>query len=387
MPPPGGEKKKFEMTSEEMKKLEECMEKPEFRDLFKQYLEEISNPETRKEYDDYMTQLENENHLPQGAQLLRPNPGFCVKLKEGKKYFINVCWTNLLEEHKTVAQKGADGKVGFNFSLPYSMSQMREIVDSNNEPAQVVDFIISDKTFNQCTNDKLKRAVIETAIDALGESLQTKIPRSYKIINAKCKGGDPPMLMYRAEQQKKKQPPPAPKKTEAEVQQDKVAAEARKKDAETAEMMKKWAAKKGSTATTAKLSAMASALAASAPAPAAAAAVAAVAANPSAAVATPFSANSASSKQTETAAALVKPEKAPAVERPQYTLVHRGVRVLQVKHCACTVLFLACASRSITLPFPLGICSTPTLDARGNVSRGATPTRTGKQKLGRLKGT
>lgn len=55
------------------------MEKPEFVEMLGEYMNEISDPKNKEEYDQYLKQLEKENDLPEGMELLKPEKGFCIK--------------------------------------------------------------------------------------------------------------------------------------------------------------------------------------------------------------------------------------------------------------------------------------------------------------------
>ena len=72
---------KLDITDTEADNLKKAFEKPEFRDLFNDYLQEISDPKNKKEYDDYLNSLEQQGRVPDHVNLVRPEAGFCVKVK------------------------------------------------------------------------------------------------------------------------------------------------------------------------------------------------------------------------------------------------------------------------------------------------------------------
>ena len=47
------------MTRQDLKKIEKSMKRPEFMGLLNEYMLEISDPKNKKEYDDYLKQMEN----------------------------------------------------------------------------------------------------------------------------------------------------------------------------------------------------------------------------------------------------------------------------------------------------------------------------------------
>lgn len=125
---------KENMSDKEVRRLHECWEKPEFRTMWSEYQEEVSDPAHRAETEEYLAQVEAEQRAdkaaappaglqveslgsslpgmpdqtqappsaPVGSELLKPNKGFVLKTWERKpgksdydrdmgKVFINVC--------------------------------------------------------------------------------------------------------------------------------------------------------------------------------------------------------------------------------------------------------------------------------------------------------
>lgn len=67
-------KEKFEPTKEELDKFQKAFKDPEFRKLFQEYAEEISDPAKRKEYEDEINRLEMEqNPNSSGIEFLHQN--------------------------------------------------------------------------------------------------------------------------------------------------------------------------------------------------------------------------------------------------------------------------------------------------------------------------
>jgi hypothetical protein len=88
--------------------------------------------------------MEREGQLPEGSQLLRPNPSFCFKIKSNPKIFVNVCHNKLIESLKqTPTQQG--GKVRQAVSIPYSLSNVRSVSDHAGAKCKVYDIVFNDK--------------------------------------------------------------------------------------------------------------------------------------------------------------------------------------------------------------------------------------------------
>merc|ERR1719414_489183 len=121
-----------DITQEEVSRLTKAMKSQEFRGHMDEYCKEVSDPRNRKEYLQYLDQLEAKGEVPEGQQLLRCQPGCCVKtwicFKNGQtqKCFINIVHSERLEDLSF-----GDGRTdGQNVKLPYSLSPPRPDRDS-----------------------------------------------------------------------------------------------------------------------------------------------------------------------------------------------------------------------------------------------------------------
>lgn len=64
-----GEKMKF--TEEESNRFKKAFADPEFRKMFAQYMDELQDPAHREETEAYISQLESEQKVPEGKELIR----------------------------------------------------------------------------------------------------------------------------------------------------------------------------------------------------------------------------------------------------------------------------------------------------------------------------
>lgn len=101
------------LSGDEKKRLVDCFEKPEFRDMFQDYLAEISDPKNRAETDEYLRQCEggmHEGQVPEGLQLVLPTAGFCIKTKtttdDAVKTFVNITHSDKVKEAVSVRVPG-----------------------------------------------------------------------------------------------------------------------------------------------------------------------------------------------------------------------------------------------------------------------------------------
>lgn len=62
---------KMQFTSEESNRFKKSFEDPEFRKLFADYMDELQDPKNREETEAYISQLEGEQKVPEGKELIR----------------------------------------------------------------------------------------------------------------------------------------------------------------------------------------------------------------------------------------------------------------------------------------------------------------------------
>ena len=62
---------KISFTSDETSRFQKAFNDPEFRKLFADYMDELQDPANRAETEAYISQLEGEQKVPAGKELIR----------------------------------------------------------------------------------------------------------------------------------------------------------------------------------------------------------------------------------------------------------------------------------------------------------------------------
>ena len=62
---------KMKFTPEETERFKRAFADPEFRKMFSEYVDEIQDPRNREETEQYIQQLEGEQKVPEGKELIR----------------------------------------------------------------------------------------------------------------------------------------------------------------------------------------------------------------------------------------------------------------------------------------------------------------------------
>ncbi|KNC37264.1 hypothetical protein PFLG_02427 [Plasmodium falciparum RAJ116] len=87
----------IKISYEEKEKLHKAFRQHEFRILFDEYFDEISNEKYRKEKEDYLLSLYFKGELKKDQIIIQPKEAFCIKTKilysnqTSQKIFLNIC--------------------------------------------------------------------------------------------------------------------------------------------------------------------------------------------------------------------------------------------------------------------------------------------------------
>lgn len=223
---------KLKLTKEEVERFEKAFEQKEFRDLMAQYASEISDPKHRAEQDEYIRQLEGQNEVPPGKDIIRPEPGFVIKFKFLKmrkqekdkksrgtssstkqcttrintteKLFVNVVHSKFVAQptYGATETKNSNGKVGRNWCIPYTLGPMRMEADNRNSLTPTFDCCFHPLSLLYSSKNVSFRDMIASTI-IQGTTQQFKavdedivIDQNYHIIKGtQYKNGIPPAMI------------------------------------------------------------------------------------------------------------------------------------------------------------------------------------------------
>ncbi|KAL9652672.1 hypothetical protein ABK040_003975 [Willaertia magna] len=223
----GGKKDKdFQLTEKEVDRLKECLENPEFVKLFAEYAKEISDPNTMKETDLYIKQLESEgSKLPNAIMI--PKASYCIQCKtrkEKKQFYLNICSSDKIQIYKEEEQID---KQGSQYSVPLVVGYLREQQQqqqkqqekvkeeeglkgnannnikasslmgiNNNNNYTVVDVVFNTETCKRAEKDPLfKHFISQLALDYVEEKFQLNFQKeNYTEVLGKKSIGEPSSL-------------------------------------------------------------------------------------------------------------------------------------------------------------------------------------------------
>jgi len=169
---------KMQFSSEEASRFKKAFDDPEFRKLFSEYVDELSDPKNRQETEAYISQLEGEQKVPEGKELIRPEPAFVVKSyktvkgsgsdkgKEKEKLFLNIVQSLKIDEpSKSNTPKGTC------WSVPYSVGPPHMEKDKSGSNSPCFDCCFHPEALRLCSKIKeFKELVIHTAMEGVEQS-------------------------------------------------------------------------------------------------------------------------------------------------------------------------------------------------------------------------
>lgn len=194
----------LKLTQEEAEKFKTAFEDPEFCKLMSEYVADLQNPEYRAETEAYIGQLESEDKVPQGKELIRPQKGFVAKSrkkdlkdKEETKVFINI-----VQSDKITKPTKTDTAKGQNWSLPYSLGPPHMEKDNKGDAVVAFDCCFHPDALNMGSRYKAFRdLLVSTAIQGIEEACKrqnqsTTVNKEFHILKGVTyKSGEVPTMM------------------------------------------------------------------------------------------------------------------------------------------------------------------------------------------------
>ncbi|VDQ02835.1 unnamed protein product [Trichobilharzia regenti] len=194
------------LTSDEITKLKNAFKDPEFRKLFREYAEEISDPINKKKYEDEIKLMELEQGMD--VQFINPTPGHCFKTRhwpcvvqcsdsktalkeednptnESVKVFINVCKSDAVECPQIKSMKNDSSVHGGGgrsyWSIPHCFTPPREDFDKSKNHATVYDVVFNPKAFELANSSAaFKKLLNVTAIEGLQKQYNLCLGMTFK---------------------------------------------------------------------------------------------------------------------------------------------------------------------------------------------------------------
>ncbi|XP_033044004.1 protein kintoun isoform X2 [Trachypithecus francoisi] len=182
----------LDLSGEEVQQLTSAFQDPEFRRMFSQYAEELTDPENRRRYEAEITALERERGVE--VRFVHPQPGHVLRtsLDGTRRCFVNVCSNALVGAPSS--RPGSDddpgAAPGSHWSLPYSLAPGREYAGRSSSRYMVYDVVFHPDALALARRHEGFRQMLDaTALEAVEKQFGVKLDRrNAKTLKAKYKG-------------------------------------------------------------------------------------------------------------------------------------------------------------------------------------------------------
>ncbi|TPX70769.1 hypothetical protein CcCBS67573_g06420 [Chytriomyces confervae] len=205
---------KLTATPEEIERISKAMKNKEFRDLFHEYIQEISDPKNKEVgtsphwntirfllYEREIEALEADRG--NNIRWVKPTPGRVLKtrfkskpaknseLRDIEKVFINMCTSSEIEEASIARpDETKNGERGQQWSIPYSLDAGRVDVDKSGSKCFVYDCVFNPKTYELGSKmTKFMDLLVQTSLDGVEQRFAVTLDRDVKpLYKTKYKG-------------------------------------------------------------------------------------------------------------------------------------------------------------------------------------------------------
>ncbi|CAK6432746.1 unnamed protein product [Pipistrellus nathusii] len=177
----------LDLSGEEVQRLTSAFQDPEFRRLFSEYAEELTDPENRRRYEAEITALERERGVE--VRFVHPEPGHVLRtsLDGAQRCFVNVCGNALVGPP---AGRPGPGGAGSQWSLPHSLAPGREYAGARGSRYTVYDVVFHpDALARARRHERFRQMLDATALEAVERQFGVKLDhRNAKTLKIKYKG-------------------------------------------------------------------------------------------------------------------------------------------------------------------------------------------------------
>ncbi|KAL7754302.1 hypothetical protein RI367_000283 [Sorochytrium milnesiophthora] len=195
------------LSREEVDRLQTAFKDPQFKSLFQDYLQEISDPASKKLYEEEITALERERGNQ--VRFIKPEGAFVVKTSwsgaDGKsataakldtdKVFVNIASSPEVERPSSEAKRHGS-KVGQSWKLPHTMTHERTDADHAGKTCAVYDVVYHPECIAMALpQSKFREMVISSALESLEKQFSIRLSRDYRVLNIKYKGTPPQTVL------------------------------------------------------------------------------------------------------------------------------------------------------------------------------------------------
>nr|XP_057947364.1 protein kintoun [Doryrhamphus excisus] len=193
-----GEKlKELNMSVDEIKSLTKAFKDEKFREMLRDYAEEIADPENRRIYEEEIAMLEQERG--NNVEFVHPQPFRALKtsLNRKQKCYINICGNDKVGKPECKSGVSKEGRRGQCWSLPHNLTPGRQDTDPKGNKIMIYDVIFHPDTLHIANkNSKFMEMVSSTALKGIQDAFKVTLDENnMKELKTKYKGMPHPCVI------------------------------------------------------------------------------------------------------------------------------------------------------------------------------------------------
>ncbi|XP_044231620.1 protein kintoun [Thunnus albacares] len=186
-----GEKlKELKMTADEISRFTDAFKDEKFREMLRDYAQEISDPANKKKYEEEIKLLEQERG--NNIEFIHPEPFRALRTSvNGKqKCYINICANEKVGKPECKWGVSEEGRRGQCWSLPHSLHPGRQDTDPKGNKIMIYDVIFHPDTLHIARrNTRFMDMVDSTAIQGIQDAFKVTLDKSnVREMSTKYKG-------------------------------------------------------------------------------------------------------------------------------------------------------------------------------------------------------
>nr|XP_019966653.1 PREDICTED: protein kintoun [Paralichthys olivaceus] len=189
--------KELNMTADEVEKLGKAFKDDKFREMLREYAEEISDPENKKRYEEEIALLEQQRG--HSIDFIHPEPFRALRtsVDGSRRCFINICTNEKVGKPECKCGVSEDGRRGQNWSLPHSLHPGRQDTDPKGNQITIYDVIFHpDTLYIASKNKRFMDMVDSTAIQGIQKAFKVTLDQNnVRQLKTKYKGTPQPCVI------------------------------------------------------------------------------------------------------------------------------------------------------------------------------------------------
>ncbi|XP_049917111.1 protein kintoun [Epinephelus moara] len=193
----GDKMKELNMSADEMDRLKKAFKDEKFRDMLRDYAQELSDPENKRRYEEEIKLLEQERGNT--IEFIHPEPFKALRTSvNGKqKCFINICSSEKVGKPECKWGESEEGRRGQCWSLPHSLHPGRQDTDPKGNKITIYDVIFHPDTLHIAgKNKRFMDMVDSTATQGIQDAFKVTLDKNnMRQIRTKYKGSPQPCVI------------------------------------------------------------------------------------------------------------------------------------------------------------------------------------------------